>query len=103
MLATSISGPCITSGRLSLEADEGGFRNRHGFVRDERGSRCEWPPAPDPRAPRLSGLASPLPGVVRRYLDLGAGWFRSSGARVGVTGGPGCVLGAAVPEAAIDE
>jgi hypothetical protein len=39
MLATSISGPCIISGRLSLEADEW-LRSRHGIVRHGRGSRC---------------------------------------------------------------
>ncbi len=46
-----------------------------------REPRLAWLPVLDPRAPRLSGPASPLPEVAHRYLGLGADWSRSSDAR----------------------
>jgi hypothetical protein len=103
MLATSISGPCITSGRLSLEADEGASGTGTGS--------CGTNESLDVSGHQLRILV--LPGsqdLPAGFPELRVGLSVSAlvgldllAPEVGVTGGPGRVLGAAVPEAAIDE
>lgn len=103
MLAASISGPCITSGRLSLEADEGASGSGTGSCGTNEGLDVSGHqlrilvlpgsqdlPAGFPKL-RVGISISALVG-----LDLLA-------PEVGIAGGPGRVLGAAMPKAAVNE
>jgi hypothetical protein len=103
MLATRISGPCIIPGRLSLVADERasrtGARSRGANGRlDSIGGACWVLVLPDPQ-----DLPASIP-----ELRIGISVSALVGLdlltpEVGIADGPGRVLGAAVPEAAIDE
>ena len=103
MLATSISGPCIIPGSLSPEADEAASGTSAGScVADEgldssgRLLRILVFPDPDDLPTSPSQLRIGISVSAPIGLDLLT-------PEVSIAGGPGCVLGAAVPEASIDE